>query len=96
MKKKSLKDKNKKQYIMDIEKTILDFVKKENKSLEIFGLRGLVKSGENEWRFRFVYRDEDFLSVSKLFKIKLEGLEKKPIFITQKRKKKTKKNTVKQ
>ena len=72
---------------MKIEKIILDFIKSENKSLEIAGLRGLVKSGENEWSFRFTYRDEDFLSVSDLLKVQLDGIAKKPSFISKKAKK---------
>lgn len=78
---------------MQIEKKILDFLKKENSELEIAGLRGLVKTGENQWSFRFTYRNGDFLSVSNLFKIKLEGIGKIPIFI--KRKKISKKQNVK-
>ena len=70
---------------MKIEKNILDFIKKENPTIEIYGLRGLVRSGENEWRFRYTYRDGDFLSVSKLLKIKFEGIKKIPIFITEKK-----------
>jgi hypothetical protein len=66
---------------MELEKKILAFVKKEKPTLEIAGLRGLVKSGENEWSFRFTHREGDFLSVSKIFKIKLEGIKKTPIFI---------------
>lgn len=76
---------------MKIEKTILDFVKSKNKKLEIAGLRGLVRTGENEWSFRFTHRDGDFLSVSKLFKVKLDGIKKTPIFIEKKSEKKTKK-----
>lgn len=80
---------------MKAEKIILDFLKSEKKDLEIAGLRGLVRSGENEWSFRFTYRDGDFLSVSKLLKVKLDVMGKKPMFITQKRKKKGK-STIKQ
>lgn len=72
---------------MKIEKIILDFIKSENKGVEIAGLRGLVKSGENEWSFRFTYRDEDFLSVSDLLKVQLDGIAKNPSFISKKVKK---------
>ena len=81
---------------MKIEKNILDFIKKENPTLEIAGLRGLVKSGENEWSFRYTYREDDYLSVSNLLKIKFEGIKKTPIFILKKRTKKSVKKTVKQ
>ena len=69
---------------MTIEKKILDFVKSKKKNLEIAGLRGIVKTGENEWSFRFTFREKDFLSVSKLFKVKLSGIEKTPTFISEK------------
>jgi hypothetical protein len=75
---------------MRIEEKILDFIKAENKDLEIAGLRGLVKTNENEWSFRFTYMDEDFLSISKLYKVKLEGVKKTPVFITKTKNKKTK------
>lgn len=81
---------------MKIENIILDFVKSKNKKKEIAGLRGLVRTGENEWSFRFTYREEDFLSMSKLFKVKLDGIKKIPTFITEKRKKKSTSKTVKQ
>lgn len=81
---------------MEIEKIILDFVKSKKKDLEIAGLRGLVKTSENEWSFRFTYRDGNFLTVSKLFKIKLEGIKKTPSFVGRKKYVRKKKETVKQ
>lgn len=81
---------------MKIEKQILNLVKENNPTLEIAGLRGLVKSGENQWSFRYTFRDGDFLSVSKLLKIKFEGIKKIPIFIVEARPKKTTAKTVKQ
>jgi len=72
---------------MEIEKIILDFVKSKKKNVEIAGLRGLVRSGENQWSFRFTYRKGDFLSVSKLFKVKLQGIKKIPMFVVEKREK---------
>lgn len=81
---------------MELEKKILEFVKQKNPKLEIAGLRGLVKSGEHEWSFRFTYMDDDFLSISKLFKITFEGLNKTPIFVKKKRViKNTKTNLIK-
>lgn len=69
---------------MEIEKIILDFIKSKNKKIEIAGLRGLVKTGEYEWGFRYTFRDEDSLSISKLYKLKLTGVEKKPSFVNEK------------
>lgn len=82
---------------MSTEKSILDFIKSENKSLEISGLRGLVKTGESEWSFRYVYRNEDFLSISKLTKVNV-NTNGKVSFIEKKiktTKKNIKKSTVK-
>ena len=61
---------------MNIENRIFDFIKLKNKKLEIAGLRGLTKTGENEWSFRFTYKNGDFLSVSKIIKIEIKGLNK--------------------
>ena len=79
----------------NIEEIILTFVKSKNKKLEIAGLRGLVKTGENEWSFRFTYRKDDYLSVSKLFKVTLEGLNRTPRFIIKKQEKKVFKEAIK-
>jgi len=70
---------------MSIEKRILELVKKTNPKLEIAGLRGLVKTNENEWSFRYTFMDDDYLSISELFKVKFEGLKKMPIFISDKK-----------
>lgn len=81
---------------MQIEKNILHFIKSKNKDLEISGLRGLVKTEENEWSFRFTYRKGDYLSVSKLFKVKIEGIKKIPSFVLSKKHSKENKKTIKQ
>jgi hypothetical protein len=79
---------------MEIEKKILDFIQSKKKKLEIAGLRGLVKTGENEWSFRFTYRDEDSLSMSDLYKVKISGIKNTPSFVTDKKVVKTKLKTV--
>lgn len=78
---------------MEIEEIILNFIKSKKKKIEIAGLRGLVKTGEEEWSFRYTFRDEDSLSMSNLYKVKLTGIEKKPSFVTEK---KTIKKTIKE
>jgi hypothetical protein len=81
---------------MEIEKIILDFVKSEKKDFEIAGLRGLAKTGENEWGFRFSYRSGNFLTLSDFFKVKLEGVNRTPSFVGRKKYiKKNKKNVEK-
>lgn len=69
---------------MNIEKRILELVKKTNPKLEIAGLRGLVKTNENEWSFRYTFMDDDYLSISDLFKVKFDGIKKTPVFVNQK------------
>ena len=81
---------------MKIETIILNFVKSKKKEVEIVGLRGFVRSGENQWSFRYTYRDGNFLSVSKLLKVKLDGIRKIPSFVVKKRSKKIEKIAVKQ
>lgn len=81
---------------MKIETIILDFVKSKKKNVEIAGLRGLVRSGENQWSFRYTYRKGDFLTLSKLFKVKLDGINKVPSFVVKKRSKKIETIAVKQ
>ena len=80
-----------------MDKIILDLVKQTKPKLEIMDLRGLVKTGENEWSFRYTYRDGDYLTISKLFKVKLDEYKKKAIFVKEKRviKKITQKQAVK-
>jgi len=82
---------------MKIEKNILELVKNSKPKKEIMDLRGLVKTGENEWSFRYTYRDGDFLSISKLFKVKFDEFTKTFNFIKEKKstKKVTKKQVVK-
>jgi hypothetical protein len=81
---------------MEIEKIILDFVRSKKKNLEIAGLRGLAKTGENEWGFRFTYREGDFITLSDFFKVKLEGINKIPIFVGTEKNIKKNKKTIKQ
>lgn len=81
---------------MKIETIILEFVKSKKKNVEIAGLRGLVRSGENQWSFRYTYRKGDFLTLSKLFKVKLDGIRKTPSFVVKKRNKKVDTIAVKQ
>lgn len=69
---------------MNIEKRILELIQKTNPKLEIAGLRGLVKTNENEWSFRYTFIDDDYLSISDLFKVKFEGLSKNPVFVNEK------------
>lgn len=75
---------------MDIEKNIIDFLKSKNKKLKIAGLRGLVKTGEEEWSFRYTFQEGNYLSISPLMKVRLEGIKKIPILIGEKKQKQVK------
>ena len=68
-------------------------IAKQNPELEIIGIRGLVKTKESEWSFRFTYRDknEDFLSISDI--VRYDSIKRK--IITENKIKKTSKNKIK-
>lgn len=80
---------------MKTEKIILEFIRKEYSDLEIARINGLVKTGETEWSFRFTYRDGDYLSVSKLIKIKFDEEEKNITFVGNHKIRKTEKDSLK-
>lgn len=70
---------------MDLEKRILSFIKSELKDLEIARINGLVKTGENEWGFRYTFRDVDHLGISNLIKVKLVVESKEFAFVRRHR-----------
>jgi hypothetical protein len=45
-------------------KKIIKILNKKYPKKHIIGIRGLIKSGENEFSFRYVYRVGDYLSIS--------------------------------
>lgn len=71
---------------MKIEDRILKLLNCKYQDTEIFGLRFVVKINENSWRFRYAYRDGDYLSLSDEYKVMFDGLnlvlEEKSIFIS--------------
>jgi hypothetical protein len=71
---------------MNIEKKLLSLSKAENKEKDVIGIRFVNKIEENKWKFRFTYRDGDFLSMSDEFEAEFNGLKlelvKKPIFVS--------------
>lgn len=74
---------------MNIEKVILDFIKSKNKRKNIAGLRGLVKTGEEEWSFRYTFQEGNHLSISEIIKVRLEGLNKIDFILKDKKHKKS-------
>jgi hypothetical protein len=69
---------------------LLTLVSKQNPGLEIIGIRGLVKTKEAEWSFRFTFRekDDDFLSISEI--VKYDSIKRK--LIVDKKEKQISKN----
>lgn len=80
---------------MNIEEQILKVLKKENPDVEIGAIRGLVKSHENEWSFRYTFRDGDYLAISEINKVQCEGLSNFILLTKKKKKNKIKKIVLK-
>ena len=59
---------------MKIEKDIKKLLNKKFQDLEIIGIRFLKKTDEQTWKFRYTFRDGDFLSLSDEYTVKYEGL----------------------
>lgn len=71
-------------------------LKKSHPKVDIIGIRGLVKTKESEYSFRFTYRekDDDFLSISDIVKydfVKKKFIDKKYYGKSMPKKVKTKK-----
>lgn len=49
---------------MNLEKECMELVQKKNPKKNIIGLRGLVKTGEEEYTFSFTFQDGNYLSLS--------------------------------
>lgn len=47
-------------------KKLLKLLTNKNPNKEIIGIRGFNKIGENEYNFRYTYRDGDYVSLSEL------------------------------
>jgi hypothetical protein len=69
---------------MKLESDILKLLKKEYPRKKIMGVRFLSKTGENEWKFRFTYKDGNHLSMSNEFVVEYNGLKlvNKIIFVS--------------
>jgi D-hexose-6-phosphate mutarotase len=78
---------------MNIEQKILKVLKEENPNTIFLGLRGLVRTNENIWSFRYTFQDGDYLSISDEIKVQIQGLNN-VTFLTKSKSKK-KKNTKK-
>lgn len=72
---------------MNIQETVIAFVKAKNPKKNIQNIRGLVKVGENEWTFSYTFISGDFLSISKAYRVKINEESGKISYVREKRKK---------
>lgn len=77
---------------MNIEQQILKVLKKENPDIIFTGLRGLVRTNENIWSFRYVFQDGDYISLSEEIQVQVQGLNNITFLTKNKKKKKSKKS----
>lgn len=64
-------------------KEIIKLLNKKYPKREIVGIRGLTKCGENEFNFRFTYKDGDFISISDLIIVN-KDVDNKPVLVVKK------------
>jgi hypothetical protein len=69
---------------MKLEKDILKLLNKKYPRKKIMGVRFLNKTGENEWKFRFTFKDGNHLSISDELVVEYDGLKlvNKIIFVS--------------
>lgn len=79
---------------MNITGKILDFVKLKNSKKQVQNIRGLVKTGENEWTFSYTFVDGNYLSMSKVLKVNLDSKTGKVSYVRKKKNKLKTKNLV--
>lgn len=60
---------------MKLESDILKLLKKKYPRKKIMGIRFLNKTSENEWKFRFTFKDGNHLSISDEFIVEYKGLK---------------------
>lgn len=69
---------------MKLENDILKLLKKKYPRKKIMGVRFLNKTAENEWKFRFTFKDGNYLSMSEELVVMYKGLKlvEKIIFVS--------------
>jgi hypothetical protein len=60
---------------MKLESDILKLLSKKYPKKKVMGVRFLSKTGENEWKFRFTFKDGNYLSMSDELMVKYDGLK---------------------
>ena len=66
------------------------FVKAKNIKKNIQNIRSLVKTGENTWSFMYTFIEEDYLSISKVYNVRIDEKTGKVSYIRRKITKKEK------
>lgn len=75
---------------MNTQEKIMAFVKAKNTKKNIQNIRSLVKTGENTWSFMYTFIDGDYLSISKVYNVKIDEKTGKVSYIRRKTVKKEK------
>ena len=75
---------------MNTQEKIVAFVKAKNIKKNIQNIRSLVKTGENTWSFMYTFIDGDYLSISKVYIVRINEKTGKVSYIRRKTVKKEK------
>jgi len=75
---------------MNTQEKIMAFVKAKNIKKNIQNIRSLVKTGENTWSFMYTFIDGDYLSISKVYIVRINEKTGKVSYIRRKTVKKEK------
>lgn len=75
---------------MNTQEKIMAFVKAKNIKKNIQNIRSLVKTGENTWSFMYTFIEEDYLSISKVYNVRIDEKTGKVSYIRRKITKKEK------
>ena len=75
---------------MNTQEKIMAFVKAKNIKKNIQNIRSLVKTGENTWSFMYTFIDGDYLSISKVYIVRINEKTGKVFYIRRKTVKKEK------
>ena len=75
---------------MNTQEKIMAFVKAKNIKKNIQNIRSLVKTGENTWSFMYIFIEEDYLSISKVYNVRIDEKTGKVSYIRRKITKKEK------
>lgn len=69
---------------MNTQEKIMAFVKAKNTKKNIQNIRSLVKTGENTWSFMYTYINDDYLSISRVYNVRVDEKTGKVSYIRRK------------